>query len=199
MPFATNAARPLPEDVIAHYVIDANRSSFQVQAFATGLLSSFGHNPRIAARQFQGDVSFTVSGGTLEDAKLELKIQADSLTVIDDISEKDRQDIERQMYENVLETAEFPQILYEWSASQVKGNGELLWLKLDGALTLHGETHTVPVSARVVIDGDTLRVSGDFTVQQSDYNITIVKVAGGAIKLKDEVKGKFDMVAHRQG
>jgi len=63
---------------------------------------------------------------------------------------------------------------------------------------LHGVTHTLPVSARVIVLGDSLRASGDFTVRQSDYEIAIVKVAGGAIRLKDEIKGMFDIVARKQ-
>ncbi|MFZ3263371.1 MAG: YceI family protein [Terriglobales bacterium] len=182
----------------ARYVIDTKGSTFQIQAFSQGLLSAFGHNPKIAIRNFEGDASFIAKGAVLEDAKLEVRIRADSLEVVDDISEKDRLEIERQIYNDVLETDRFPMILYEWSGAAT-GNGDLFWVKLEGALTLHGVTHTVPVSARVVIQGDSLRASGEFLVKQSDYDIAIVKVAGGAIQLKDEVKGTFNIVARRQG
>ena len=46
--------------------------------------------------------------------------------------------------------------------------------------------------------GDMLRASGDFLVRQADYGIALIKVAGGVIKLKDEVKGAFDIVARKQ-
>jgi hypothetical protein len=35
-------------------------------------------------------------------------------------------------------------------------------------------------------------------VSQSDFEIAPVKVAGGALKLKDEVKLTFDIVARKQ-
>ncbi|MGA3194090.1 MAG: YceI family protein [Terriglobales bacterium] len=182
---------------VLRYLIDPKGSTFGVQAFSTGVLSAFGHSPKIAIRIFEGRVSFTVDGNVLRDVNLEVRINTNSLEVADDISEKDRQEIERQMHNDVLETDRFPTILFEWSGT-ASGNEDLFWVKLDGALTLHGVTHTLPVSARVIVLGDSLRASGDFTVRQSDYEIAIVKVAGGAIRLKDEIKGMFDIVARKQ-
>ena len=40
----------------AKYLIDTSASRFTVQAFATGLLSSFGHNPTIAIRDYEGEI-----------------------------------------------------------------------------------------------------------------------------------------------
>ena len=44
-----------------------------------------------------------------------------------------------------------------------------------------------------------LRASGEFTVRQTDYGIKPVSVAGGALKVKDELKFSFDIVARKQG
>ena len=86
-----------------------------VRAFATGLLSSFGHNPTIAIPDFQGEVQFT--SDALEDASLRLVIQAASLIVTDDISAEGSQEIERRMHDEVLETDGFEEIVYECSSS----------------------------------------------------------------------------------
>ncbi len=40
------------------FAIDATASRFTVQAFATGLLSSFGHNPTIGIRDFDGAIEY---------------------------------------------------------------------------------------------------------------------------------------------
>ena len=197
MEIATGEAKPQAEAAV-RYQIDTKRSTFTIQAFSTGLLSAFGHNPRIAARDVQGDVTLAMSGGTLQGAALHLGIRADSLEVIDDISAKDRQEIERQMKQDVLDTGHYPEILYECSKVTGNGNGDRFGATLQGELTLHGETHSQSVSARVVISGDSLRASGEFTVRQSGYGIAPVKVAGGAIKLKDEVKCTFDIAARKQ-
>jgi hypothetical protein len=43
-----------------------------------------------------------------------------------------------------------------------------------------------------------LRASGDFILRQADYQIKLVSVAGGALKLKDELKFSFEIVARKQ-
>ena len=41
------------------FQIDPSASRFTVQAFATGLLSSFGHNPTIGMRDYDGEMNLT--------------------------------------------------------------------------------------------------------------------------------------------
>ena len=93
------------------YRLDAGRSRFTVQAFAEGLLSSFGHNPTIAIRDFAGEAE--CAPDTLEAAKLRVEVNADSLSVAGDIKEKDRAEMEQIMREQVLETGRFPGIVFE--------------------------------------------------------------------------------------
>jgi polyisoprenoid-binding protein YceI len=180
------------------YVIDPKGSTFVVRAFVTGLLSSFGHNPTIAIPDFQGEVQFT--SDTLEDASLRLVIQAASLIVTDDISDKDRQEIRRRMQDEVLETDGFEEILYECervSSIQKISEGQYA-VALNGELSLHGVTQRQPVSARVTMKAETLRAAGDFPLRLSDYDIRPVSAAGGTVKLKDELKVTFDITARKQ-
>jgi len=168
-----------------------------VRAFATGLLSSFGHNPTIAIPDFQGEVQF--ASPALDEASARLVIQAASLTVTDDISAKDREEIERRMHDEVLETDGFEEIIYECdkvSPIQKISEGQYT-VTLNGELSLHGVTQVQPVSARVTVKGDTLRAVGDFSIRQSDYDIRPVSAAGGTVKLKDELKLSFDITARK--
>jgi hypothetical protein len=48
------------------------------------------------------------------------------------------------------------------------------------------------------VTGETLRASGNFSILQKDYEIDLVTVGGGALKVKDEVKFTFEIVANRQ-
>lgn len=195
-----HATRAQMEDANVRYVINAKESSFVVQAFSTGLLSAFAHNPHIAIRDFEGDADFVRSGPTLERGHLYLKIQAESLEVIDDISEKDREEIKRRMSDEALETDRFPEIVYESSRVTASGSSDNhYWAALSGDLTLHGVTRTVPVSARVTINGNSLRASGEFTVKQTDFGIALVTAAAGAIRVKDQLKCTFDITARKQG
>ena len=45
---------------------------------------------------------------------------------------------------------------------------------------------------------DMLRSLGEFSLRQSDYNIKLVSAIGGWLKVKDEVKFSFDIVARKQ-
>jgi hypothetical protein len=70
-----------------------------------------------------------------------------------------------------------------------------LQLTLSGELTLHGVTRPQIVSARLFLTGDTVRAQGEATVRQSEYGIRLVSAAGGMLKVKEEVKLTFDIVA----
>ena len=83
------------------YLTASDRSRFTVRAFATGLLSALGHSPTIAIPDFEGEA--LVNPKALEKSSLRVLIQAASLVVTDDISDKDRQEINRKMHEEVLE------------------------------------------------------------------------------------------------
>jgi len=162
-----------------------------------GLLSAFGHDPTIATRDLQGEVSFTPGVKSFEYSRLQLHIRSDSLEVVDEISEKDREEMHRKMYNEVLQTDRFPEITYECSRVTGSGSGDRYWVTLNGELTLRGVTRPVPVTARVLMNENSLRASGEFSLRQSDFGITPVTAAAGAIRLKDELKLNFDIVARK--
>jgi len=179
------------------YRVDGRRSRFVVKAFATGLLSAFGHSPTIAIRDFAGEARF--SPDHVEAASLTLRINADSLAVADDVRDSDRREMERQMREDVLETARYPEIVFESTevaAEQVMGSQYRARIK--GNLSLHGVTRPCVIDAQVIAGEDTLRANGEFPLRQSAFNIKQVSAVGGTIKLKDELKFSFDIVAYRQ-
>ena len=186
-----------PEDATVRYSIETRGSTFTVRAFATGLLSSFGHSPTIAVPDFDGEIS--LNPDAVEKSFLRLTIRSASLNVTDDISEKDREEINRRMHQEVLEADSFPQIVYECSRASASKVGESqYWMALNGELTLHGITRGQPVSARVLVNGDTLRATGEISLRQSDYRIQPVSAAAGTIRLKDEIKLSFDISARKQ-
>lgn len=178
------------------YKIDPDVSRFTVRAFASGMLSAFGHSPTLAVRDFAGEAEF--NAGDLDRAALRLKIKAGSLTVTDNISEKDRREIERTMNQDVLETAQYPEIVFESSKVSASKAGEgQYFINLVGELSLHGVRSSQPVSAQVSILGNMLRAHGEFSVLQTTYGIKPVSIGGGSLKLKDELKCTFDIVGRK--
>jgi len=169
-----------------------------VRAFSSGLLGAFGHDPRIGIPDFEGDVEFDPE--MVPDARLRMLISASSLRVLDDISENDRNEIQRRMYNDILEVNRFPEILYQCSrVSANSGGSGRYWIALNGDLSLHGVCRNQLVSARVTLNGDSLRASGEFGLRQSEYEIRPPAVAAGAISIKNELKFSFDVVARKDG
>jgi polyisoprenoid-binding protein YceI len=145
------------------------------------------------------DPSKHVTTRTLEDASLQIRIKARSLTVQEGISDKDRREMERTMNQEVLETERYPEIVFQSSkvSASKAGDGQY-WVNLVGDLSLHGVTNSQPVSAQISLVGDTLRAHGEFSLLQTTYGIKLVSVAGGTLKLKDELKCSFDIVARKK-
>src|SRR5579863_5156232 len=195
---SVQATAPLTEDATVRHVIDAREGTLVAQAFATGLLSAFAHNPKIAVRSFDGYVDLTPGAPLLAGAQMRLRIQADSLEVADDMSEKDREEIRRRMREEVFDAENFPEIVYQCSKVTASGVGDRYWVALQGELTMRGITRPVPVAAKVLLNGNSLRASGEFTLRQSDFKIPLVTAVAGTIRVKDEVKCTFDVLARRQ-
>lgn len=179
------------------YRIDPGRSRFMVKAFATGMLSAFAHNPTIAIRDFTGEVEFAPDSP--ERSSLNIRIQSGSLQVADEVSDKDRREMERQIREEVLETDRYPEIVFEsTNVSADRIMASQYRAKIKGNVTLRGLTRDCEITAQIIAGPDTLRAHGEFPLKQSDFNIKPVTAVGGTIKLKDELKFTFDIVAHKQ-
>jgi polyisoprenoid-binding protein YceI len=180
---------------LVHYRFNPAASKFTVQAFAEGLLSMFGHDPLIGVKDFQGEVSFVPE--TFENASLKLTISANSLRVVNDVKEKDRKDIERTMRDEVLETGKYPEIVFQSNNVSLNQIGEGRYrARVIGNLTLHGVTQSnISINGEVTLNNDGLKAKGDFAIKQTDYKIKLVSVAGGTLKIKNEVKGRFDILA----
>jgi polyisoprenoid-binding protein YceI len=177
------------------YRIDVGVSRFTIRAFAGGALSALAHSPTFAVRQYEGRVEFDPEAPS--SASLTMTIAAPSLDLTDDVSAKDRREILRVMHEDVLEDDKYPTIVYDCpaTASSVTSSSGQFDVKLNGALTLHHVTRPQPLTARVVASPTMLRANGEFSVKQSDYGIRLASAVGGAIKVKDELRCAFDLVA----
>lgn len=180
-----------------HYVTDTRASQFTVQVFSGGLLSAFGHNPTIVISDFVGEAQ--VNPDDIDRSSLRVTVKAESLTVKDNVADKDRREMERVMHEEILETASYPEIVYECTNISATKAGEGHYsVTLTGDLTVHGVTRSQTVPARVALTEDSLRAFGTFTLLQTDYDLKLASVAGGALKVKDELKFSFNILARKK-
>jgi polyisoprenoid-binding protein YceI len=181
---------------VACYRLDPRDSRFTVQAFASGALAMFAHSPVIAIREFAGELRLDPETGAV--AALQVTVKADSLQVTGNVRPEDRDEIETRLRQEVLETATYPEIVYqnlESAATRVTPG----WFRLHcrGRLTLHGLTNPLEMDVQLrVLDND-VRLSSEFALPQSAYRIKRVTALAGMITVKDELKLSYDVVGHR--
>jgi polyisoprenoid-binding protein YceI len=166
----------------ASRTIDTEKSVMTIRVYKSGFFSAFGHNHDIAA---------PIAEGSFDEANPSVRLRIDSrrLRVIDkDVSEQDRTKIQETMLgPEVLDSRRFPEIVFESDHVQRLGEGK--W-EVEGKLTLHGQTHPI----RVQIEGQGGRYRGWAQLKQKDFGITPVAVAGGTVRVKNEVRIEFDIL-----
>ena len=169
-------------DVSSPTRIDTDRSVLTIHVYKTGLFSAFGHNHEISAPIQSGAFSETPP-------EVELSVDARKLRVLDtDVSDKDRGQIQATMLgPQVLDSEKFPEIHFQ--SKQVERVGEDKWV-LRGDLALHGQTRPVEVK----VERQSGRYFGNVELKQRDFGIAPVSVAGGSVKVKNEVRIEFQIV-----
>ena len=162
--------------------IDATRSKIIVHVGKTGLFSMAGHEHEVSAPITQGAINESSPGHVW------FRVDARTLTVL---QEKDQAEVQATMQQKVLESERFPEIRLESTAIQKLAADH--W-KVEGNLTLHGQTH--PVVADVHRAGASYE--GKSTIKQTDFGIQPVSVAGGAVKVKNELAVEFSIQLRQQ-
>lgn len=155
------------------------------------MLSSFAHNPTFAVRKFTATLEFDpASPGN---ASIELTADAGSFWLTDSVKASDREEIERLMRGEVLETAKYPQITYR-SAKIVADKVTDGWfrMRISGELTLHGTAKNHDIEAQVRLNNGHLRFSGETAIRLSDFRMKKISALAGTITLKEDVKLSFD-------
>jgi polyisoprenoid-binding protein YceI len=182
---------------VVHFEIDAKASLFTVQAFAAGMIAVIAHSPKFAIRDIEGEIKFVP--GSMQGASVALTMNAGSLEIMDEVSAADRREIERTMFDEVMEKSIYPRIEYRSShVSGSKTSENMFRMNVTGELTLHGIKRGVGITAQVVTGEDSLRAQGHFSLMQSDFGLKIASVAGGTMRLKDELKFAYFIVARRK-
>jgi polyisoprenoid-binding protein YceI len=195
--FALAAAPPLaraeaqqPNDSLVYHVTPESR--FEVLTGRAGLLAFAGHEHVIRARRFSGTVVFFPDRP--ERSRVDIRVLAESLEVLTPPDTAEIRKVTETMRTRVLRVAEHPEIRLRSSAVTVTPTG----VHLLAALTLVGETRSVPVDVTVRRSADTLRASGRFSVKQSEFGIKpYAGGPGGTVQVADRVDFTIDVLAVR--
>jgi len=181
----------------AVYKIVPEGSRLELAVSRSGFLKVAGHDHAIAARSFSGEVRF--NSLNLEDSSVSLSIESASLIVLVEhgVTEKDRKEVQTTMEgAEVLNIKEFPKILFRSTkVSDVSKTGEDF--QLTGRLNLHGLEKEIAFPVHIHPENNLLRATGTVTIVQTDFGMKPVKAALGMIRVKDQVKISFDILAER--
>jgi polyisoprenoid-binding protein YceI len=179
------------------YRVDASKSTFMVRAFSGGLFWFKGHDHFIAIRDFNGEVGVTPD--TILPASLQITVKTNSLVETRDVfSEQQKQIINKELREIVLETEKYPEITFRSTNVTGKINpGGVFDAKIDGDLTMHGVTRRIEIPAEATLVGNELRAKGEFTVDRGDFKVKATSAFHGLVRVRDKLKFTFDLMAHR--
>jgi polyisoprenoid-binding protein YceI len=169
-------------DATSQKAIDTEHSVLTVRVYKAGAFSAFGHEHSIRA---------LIQNGSLDEDKksVEFVVDTRTLRVVDsDASDKDRAEIQSTMLgPKVLDSEQFHEIRFH--STELSRGSDNRWT-VQGELTLHGQTHPVKVD----VERQDGRYRGSARLRQNEFGITPVTVAGGTIKVKDEVRVEFEIV-----
>jgi len=175
------------------YRIDHDRSRITVETRSTGLLSYSAHRHLLSAREFRGQVSLVP--GMLETTVVDFSVRADSLTILDDMSEPSRRDIDLAI-RRTLEADRFPRIVFHSSYARADLVGpDIYEVAASGTLDLHGVRRALTVSGQLAVDGGTVHIHGTCTLRQTDYGLVPFSTGKGTLNVADDVTLTFDLVA----
>lgn len=162
--------------------IDTARSAISVHVGKAGLLAKAAHEHWVNAPISSGSISET---GELA---IEFKVETAKMTVKPDVNidAKSQAQIQKDMDEMTLDTKQYPEILFHSTRIEPAGAGQ--W-RVQGELSLHGVTK--PVNLTVARTGD--GYAGDVMLRQTDFGIKPISMAGGAIKIKNEIDVAFQI------
>ena len=177
------ASLPVPAAAQA-FAIDTAHSSITVRVYKAGLFSVFAHDHEIRAAISAGSV--TLSPGPA----VEFSVSASKMVVLDPELDSDkRAEVQSTMLgPKVLASERYPEIHFRSTRAESGGGGK--W-SVEGELTIRGQTRPVRVTAEEGGDG---HYRGAVKINQKDFGIQPISLAGGTIKVKDEIRIEFEIV-----
>jgi polyisoprenoid-binding protein YceI len=179
------------------YRLDSSQSKFIAHGLRGGLLWFKGHEHLVAAREFGGEAQ--LNADSLAASSLQLTVRTDSMAETSDaFTEPQKQIINKELREIVLEPAKYPEIVFRSRSVTGKSLGAGQYdLKIAGGLTLHGVTRPIVIPAKVTVSGNDLRSVGEFSIDRSDFNVKATSAFHGMVRVRKKVKFTFDIVGHR--
>jgi polyisoprenoid-binding protein YceI len=163
--------------------VDVEQSKMTVHVSKHGMFGFLGDDH---------DIEAPISSGSYDgdSQTVDIAVDAAKLRVLDPkLSPQKRNDVQNNMVgPEVLDVARYPTIRFTSKRAVVAGASRS---KIEGELTLHGQTHPVTLQVTKI---DEEHFSGSATIRQTAFGITPIRAAGGTISVEDAVNVDFEIV-----
>jgi polyisoprenoid-binding protein YceI len=190
IPLPAPAQSPAPDSVIYDL---APSSRLVVRTGKAGLLGFAGHEHLIQAGEFSGRIVYYPHQPNA--SHVTVSIATERLEVLTPPDTAEIRKVTAAMRADVLDVAQYPEITL--TSQSMVGTGDTL--RVQAALTIKGQTRTVPLTVRVRMGSDTLSATTTFTVRQSDYGVRPYRGGpGGTVRVADAVTFDIDAIALRR-
>jgi polyisoprenoid-binding protein YceI len=190
-----SAQRAKRKDKTRTYTIDLSQSRVTATLTQEGFIARRYPTHRVEVKNFSGKIEVSERDETR--IAVEVESETKSLTNIDEgMTEFERKEFHNVLNNLVLESDKFPKIKFvSASVSDARKSGETRTFTLNGDLTMRDTTKKVSFPVAVTIAKDQLRATGEASLKQSDYGIKPYSGKLGLIKIGDDVKINFEIVA----
>jgi polyisoprenoid-binding protein YceI len=169
----------------------ARRGHFSIHTGTAGLFGAFAHEHIIEARKIEGCARLDPQDPAR--SSIRLTFSTSEIRVVDPKeSAPDRAKVQSTMETEVLRVKDYPTVVFQSTKIEPGGTSDML--RVHGNLTIRGRTQpvVVPVAWTRLGDGS-YRAVGEYKLKQTSFGIEPVKLAGGTVKVKDEVKTDFEL------
>ena len=163
--------------------IDVEHSTIRIHVGKSGLFSAAGHEHWVLA---------PIAEGTLEEGtppSLSFRVESRQMKVEEDksLSASQQAQVESTMQTQVLESEKYPEIRFH--STSIEPTSQDTWT-VRGELSLHGQTRPVSTTVRKQENA----YVGRCQIRQTDFGIQPVRVAGGTVRVKDELEIQFSVL-----
>jgi YceI-like domain len=163
--------------------IDVEHSTIRIRVGKSGLFSAAGHEHWVLA---------PIAEGTLEEgpsSSFSFRVDSRQMKVEEDksLSADQQAQVEHTMQTQVLESEKYPDIRFR--STSIEPASPNTWV-VHGELSLHGQTRTISATVHKQENA----YLGRCQIKQTDFGIEPVRVAGGMVRVKDELDVQFSVV-----
>jgi polyisoprenoid-binding protein YceI len=179
------------------YRLDAQASTVWILVGKTGPLAAFGHRHIISVGRLYGFVRLDTTGT----GQADLRFPVAALVVDTAAAEKRYHHYSRPTAKDIAGTRAHmlgPGVLdsahYPWVSLHIRTTIGETSRVLTATITLHGTQRILEIANHFTHRGSHLSAQGEFSIKQSNFNITPYAILLGALQVKDTIRIRYHLI-----